>query len=694
MNDLVRHADALWRAITYLSVAQLHLKANPMLSESLTTAHVKEHPAGHWGTVPGTAFALTHIALAGTDLEGELVPVIGAGHAGVVQASMAWLTGDLARVRPRFSPDADGLSRLVTSFPDLGGLGSEVSPCLPGGWYLGGQIGGALAFAQGAALDAANRIVLPVLGDGECETPTTAAAWLAARALPGHAGVLPIVHVNGFRMGDRSLLGTLDDDALRAYATGLGFTPDVVHVRTADAGEHQAFHDALSTAITATDNGQRRVIFLRCAKGWGGPAYLAGQAILGTSRAHKTPITEPARDLEQFAVLRQWLASYRPAELFDPDGTATAALADAIRLVRGHGPQPAAPTRSTPGRLIPARYDSFAEAVTAVVRRHARIGDFRLFSPDELASNRLGHLADEPWTAEVLAEEVLLGWLAGWTASGRRGLLVSYEAFAPLLLTGLIQLLKQRRLTSTDLPSVNVLLTSYGWHNSYTHGDPSLTTALLATHDPAVRVLTPADPSRLAATLDHALDSTGKVNVIVAGKHATTPHPRHTITQELETGLAVWPHASDDGEPDLILAAAGDLPAAVTCAAAQAIRDRDHLRVRVVGVQDLTVFGDPTVWPAGLSDAQLEQYFGTTTPLLITTLGHPAAVWGLLENRLHRPIEVIGWPEPDGPMAAHQLATEAGMDVAGLCAAAKRLQAVRHGMRPTASRALAKRLRP
>lgn len=678
MDDIARMADALWRAITYVSVAQLHLKSNPLLVEPLTPGHVKEKPAGHWGTVPGTAFALGHAALGAAGITAEIVPILGAGHAGVVQIAMAWLTGDLAAIRPQFTPDADGLARLVRSFPDVGGLGAEVSPLLPGGSYLGGQLGGALAFAQGVALDAPGRIVIPVLGDGECETPTTAAAWLAIRALPGRAAVLPVVHVNGYRMGGTSLFGAMDDAALCAYATGLGWKPVVIRVDAASAAEHREFHRVLLAAATA--EGARNVIFIRCLKGWSGPAEVSRRPILNTPHAHKTPIVDPRRCPEQFAALAAWLASYRPAELFTAGGTATGALAEALdRVRRGVRPRTAAPFETASARPARVRFGGFGEAVSTVLRQHAAVGDLRVFSPDELGSNRLGELAGEPWVGEVLAEEVLLGWLAGWTTTGRRGLLVSYEAFAPLLATGLLQLLKQRRLTIGSLPSwpsVNVLLTSYGWQNVYTHGDPSLSTTLLAAGDPAVRVLTPAGPSRLAAALDDALRSAGRVNIILAGKHTVQNEPMETIEEECDRGLAIWPHASDAGEPDLVLVVVGDLPAAVVRAAAPVIRRRKGLRVRVVAVHDLTVLGDPVVWPAGLSQEEVAHYLGSGVPLLVATLGHPAAVWGLIEGRLRRPVEVIGWREPARPMSQQRLAAALGMDIAGLCAAVDRLHAV------------------
>ncbi|MEU5124711.1 hypothetical protein [Streptomyces mobaraensis] len=674
-------ADALWRAVCYASVCQLHLRDNVLLHQPLTAEHVKERPSGHWGTVPGTAWALSHLALAAGDLDREvsLVPLLGAGHAGVVQLSASWVTGELGRLRPGFDQDADGLRRLSRSFPGVDGLGAEVTPALPAGAFLGGRLGGCLPFAQGAALDAPGRIVVPVIGDGECETPTTAAAWLAHGNL-ARAGVLPVVHVNGFRMGGPSLLGALDDDHLRAYFSGLGWEAGIVRVTSGSQAEHASFQAALWDAIEATLNDRPTALVLRCVKGWTGPVALGGQTLLGTPALHKTPLTSPRADAEHLSQLADWLASYQPSQLFETNGRARGPLAEAVAQARWcslHSTRPEAP--SNPRQDLPV---TFASAVRGVVRQHAERGDFLLLSPDELASNRLPDLAGERWVHELLAEEVLLEWLAGWTASGRRGLLVSYESFAPLLTSGLVGHIKQRRLDGAQgLPSLNLLLTSYGWQNVHTHGDPSLATTLLALGAPGVRVLTPADPARTAAALDEALDSADRVNVVITGKHIRTLHPNECLAEELSRGLAVWPHLSDEDEPDLTIMTAGDIPAAVATEAADRIRHRHRCRVRVINLLDLTVLGAPTVWPRGLSGTETEHYLGTHAAVLILTLGHPAAVWGLLAGRLRRPVEVIGWREPAGPLSQRDLAHTMGMDVGGVERAAGFLLAAREVVR-------------
>lgn len=676
MKSETRLVDALWRAITYVSVVQLHLEDNVLLDEPLLPSHVKARPSGHWGTVPGCAWWLAHLALVDADPRTtpaqEILPVIGPGHAGIVQLAYSWLTGALGQARPMFPPSADGLRALARSFPEVEGLGAEVSPLLPAGLYLGGQLGGALGFAQGVALDAPGRAVVALLGDGECETPTTAAAWLAALALPGPCAVLPVVHLNGYRMGGPTLLTTFSDDGLAAYAAGLGWSATVTTVHNGTPEEHGGFRAALLHSLAAVVRGERVALFLRCVKGWGGPMSLDGRPLVGRTPMHKTPLSAARTDREQLAALSSWLMSYRPHGLFDASGAPRGALAEALEAARSFGrrfrpaPQPAPSVSRTSSPR------SFGEAVCSVLRRHAATPGFRVFSPDEAASNRLEEICHEPFLTEVLAEEVLLAWLAGWVASGRRGLLVSYEAFAPLLMTGLAQHLKHRRLARPDRmwPSLNVLLTSYGWHNCFTHGDPSLTTALLAGQDPAVRVYTPADPARLAAVLDETLCSDDRVNLVVAGKHASVVHPLGPMEEELHRGLAIWPHLSDPGEADLTVVAAGDLPANVLTAAVPLIRRQLGRPVRVIAVSELTVLGDPARWPRGLTDQEIDYFFGRRAPALVATLGHPAAVHGLIAGRWRRPVQVMGWRELDRPMAQEELAAHIGLDAAGMLAAA------------------------
>ncbi|MBF6185055.1 hypothetical protein [Nocardia farcinica] len=667
MIDLRDCADALWRAIVYVSVVQLHLNDDVLLARPLRSADIKARPTGHWGTVPGTAWLLAHIGLhAGKNSSVRFAPLLGAGHTGVAQLALSWLTGDLGRHIPDYSLNEKGLAALAQSFPDVPRFGSEVHPDLPAGDFLGGCLGGALAFACGAALHN-DQVIVPIIGDGECETPTTAASWLAARELE-HAKVLPIIHLNQFRMGGRSILGRMSNDEVRRYFEGLGWECRIFTVHAADGSEHDAFHRLLRRAAAETVGGQRCCLVLRCEKGWGGPAVVDGVQHLGTAKLHKTPLTSAASSADQRARLQEWLFSYRPRLLFDEHGCPTGALKAALELIRIDNSSAPPRDRSFAREpLAPERAGSdFTDVVTSVLGAHGARGDFRVFSPDEMQSNRLGQLAGASWVSEVLAEEVLFGWLAGWTSSGRRGLLVSYEAFSTLLTAGLVSHLKQRRLRTSELPSLNLLLTSYGWHNVYTHGDPSLITTLVGIADPAVRIYVPGDPMRLGAVLDESLDSMSRVNVIVAGKHSQATLPSESMISELSRGLSVWEHLSDSSEPDVTILCAGDIPATAVGAAIPLLRRERVGSVRVVGVADLTVLGDPANWPRGLRADEWGEYVGRSAALLVVTLGHPAAVWGLLAGRIRQPVRVIGWREPPAPISQQGLAIAAGLDASGI----------------------------
>ena len=344
MTAIEAGADALWRAIVYASVCQLHLRENVLLAGPLRAGDVKERPAGHWGTVPGTAWALAHVALAG---DRTLIPLLGAGHAGAAQLSLSWLTGELARLRPAYTPDARGLAALSAGFPDADGLGGEVIPGLTAGDYLGGRLGGCLAFAQGAALDAPDRIMVPVIGDGECETPVTAAAWLAQMAVPS-AKVLPVIHLNGFRIGAPSLLAALDDEGIRRRAAGLGWEAAVVRVASGSLAEHAAYRAAFLAMATQADSGTPGLLVLRCVKGWGGPEVVGGKPITGTARAHKTPLASARADDTQREQLARWLASYHPADLFDGEGRPRDTLARALERAHWHRLPQAELTASPP----------------------------------------------------------------------------------------------------------------------------------------------------------------------------------------------------------------------------------------------------------------------------------------------------------------------------------------------------------
>lgn len=662
MTDPAGRAHRVWRAVTYLSVAQLHLRDTVLAPGG---ADLKPQPAGHWGTVPSLAWALAGLATQHIPVR----PVIGAGHAGIVQRGYGWITGSLGRVRARYARSHAGLAALCADFPDCDGLGAEVHPELPAGSYVGGQLGPALAFAQAAAAARTDAVVVPIIGDGEAETGETAAAWLAdpeIRPEPGQAPLLPILNLNGFRMGSASLLGSRSPREVEAYFAGTGWRTQWVQVSTASLAEAREFTRVLRHTLAAARGGQRVVLILDMPKGLSGP-----QA--GTPSCHKTPLRDPAGDPEQRAALRHWLASYRPGELFTEHGRPADDLVTPP-LPTWPATPPRTPPASPPHRPDPGSSPGWSTHITGVLRAHTDRG-LRVFCPDELASNRLAALADDQCSREILNEPVCAAWLHGHTAAGQPGVLVTYEAFAPLVATALAQHAKTLRLTRQRhrWPSVNVLVTSLGWHNCYTHGDPSLPTTLLGLADPAIRIYTPAGPHRAAAQLDRMLTDTGGINVLIVDKHLPPPGPHGTLEEELTHGWAIWHDPSVP--PHVVLASVGDL------AAHQLHRARSALSVpsRHVHIHEPAVLGDPDHWPQALPSQQWEHLFPPGVPILVATTGQPAALWPLLGPRAHQPLAIRGWREPAGPSDAPALRQSAGLDTASLTATARSL--MRHAER-------------
>lgn len=714
LADLARYVPtrsiaALWRALNYLCVAQLYLADNVRLDAPLATADVKAVPRGHWGVCPPVNLALAAVAPLQRAAGPARVRIIhGAGHAAPSALAMGYLTGSLGQRWPAFRRSRTGLQHLVTGFPHANELGSEITPMLPGHAYMGGQLGPALAFATGHVLDAPDRLAVVLVGDGECETGTASAAWLAERTFAGsgrHGCVLPIVLLNGLRMGGPSLLAGLDRQEQVGYFTGLGYAPIVVHPPDV-AGMRVACDRATRDLRPVGSPGRPPVLLLTLAKGSTGPVEVAGRRILGTPMVHKTPLDDPRRDAEEFAALRRWLASYRPHELIDPDGQPTDLVAAALpypdtgpasHTVAGppRRSAPATPLGQNASALL-ARPDApiprqpFGRAVAAVVTRHAAAGGFRLFSPDELVSNRISLDTQStdcpPWVREILNEELCHLWLHGYLEGGGAGLFVSYEAFATVTTSLLHQYLKQRAVAryagNRPAASMNYLLTSLGWTNTYTHQNPGLVSSLIETEDPTVRVYTPADPARVAVVLDAMLRSVDRLNLMVADKHTRDQHPTDTIDEELRHGAAVWRHLSDADRPALVLAAAGDVATRHLSAAPELLRAaRPGAPLRFVQIGEITSLGDPTVRPHALSPDMFTGLFTDHAPVLLLVPGYPGAVRSLLWSRpgAARRFTVLGYREPGRPMSPEALLRFCGFDAQSLCRAAVRLlDAARH----------------
>ncbi|MFD7550558.1 phosphoketolase [Streptomyces sp. NPDC059816] len=671
--------SAVADALDYLCLAQLYLRDNPLLARPLTSADVKRRPAGHWGVCPPVNRMLAALGpLQAVVPDGyELHVLHGAGHAGPSALAHAYLTGWLGHVQPDLRQGAVGLHELVIGFPrpDIGG---EITPMIPGHLHSGGQLGPALAIGQGTVLDAPHRLTVVLIGDGECETGTTAASWLAVRALHGtgeHGTVLPVVLLNGMRMGGASMLSTLTRAELTTYFTGLGHLPvygdgrDIPQLR-------QALAEALTAAQPLGTRGPSSVLVLTLDKGHGAPT-----AFVGTPAVHKTPLRDPAGVPAEFDVLAEWLSSYRPGQLLTSSGGPRPHLLPVLPR-----PRPESDVLPAPRGCIAASAQiadhavgrPFARVIPEVLRARAEHGPFRVFSPDELASNRID-LTDEhghpvPWAVEVLNEELCHAWAQGYTETGRHALVATYEAFTPITLSLVQQQLKHRAVRRhaglAPLPSLVYLLTSLGWHNTFTHQNPSLPTALLAGGDPTLHVLTPADPARTAAALTFALRKLDRCMLVIAGKHTAVHHPLATLDEELRHGIAIWPHFSHTGadEPDLILTSAGDLPAEALTTLAQRIRaERPSLRLRYIHVHDLTVLAEEGIHPFALAPGAFARHFGTRAPIILATSGHPADIHALLGHRHPGSrLTLLGYRDPGRPVSQDGLRRLCGLDDASL----------------------------
>jgi xylulose-5-phosphate/fructose-6-phosphate phosphoketolase len=587
-------------------------------------------------------------------------------------AAVAACLGALREAVPQAKLMIDGLGvgRVGQVLPLLPALEGEITPLIPGVRYTGGQLGPALAVAQGMALDAPHRLVVPLIGDGECETGATAAAWLAPRAIWGgrHGAVLPVVLLNGLKMGGPSLLSTLAPHEVRDYFTGMGYVPYVDDGRC-PASARRVLEGALAVTRPLASPGPQAVVVLTIPKGHTGPGHVGERRILGTPAVHKTPLRRPATDPDEFRALRDWLRSYRPHELFDTSGVPTAAVRAALSPAAvsvGSRPAPSA-VPGPPALSTPADADA-----DAVLVERAAAGSFRVFSPDELSSNRvLSSLpgAAPPWVTEILNEEICHAWLQGYTETGRDALLPTYDAFATVNASMLVQHLKHRRLLrlrgDTGLPSINYLLTSLGWDNTYTHQNPGLISVLLDLEYGGTRVFTPADAHRAAVVLRRIIVDRDHCNVLVASKHPMPEHPAGPFGEELRHGAATWPHLTADAPPHVVLVSAGDVPARELSLAASDLPA--EVPARYVHVNDLTVLGPPTVWPHALTPERFIDLFGSDVPVLLATIGYPAAVRGLLAGRGDADrFHVVGYRDLGRPTSAQELLGQAGLSARAL----------------------------
>ena len=707
----LRLIDAYWRAANYLSVGQIYLLDNPLLREPLKPEHVKPRLLGHFGTVPGLNLIYAHLNRVIRQRDLEVIYVTGPGHGGPGLVANAYLEGTYSEVYPAITRDEEGLRRLFRQFSFPGGIPSHVAPETPGSIHEGGELGYALAHAYGAAFDNPDLIVACVIGDGEAETGPLAASWHSNKFLdPVRDGaVLPILHLNGYKIANPTVLARIPADELRSLLEGYG------HVVIEVSGDepisvHQQMAAALEAALDEIAEIQRRarasadgrhaarprwpVIVLRTPKGWTGPKTVDGLPVEGTWRSHQVPIADVRGNPEHLAQLESWMRSYRPEELFDGGGTLAPELAELPP--RGER-RMSASLHANGGELLrDLRMPDFrdyaievpwpgAEASEATRVLGAYLRDiirlnpetFRLFGPDETASNRLGMVfeaTDKAWVAqtlpvdehlssdgrvmEVLSEHLCQGWLEGYLLTGRHGLFNCYEAFIHIVDSMFNQHAKWLKVTR-DIPwrrpiaSLNYLLSSHVWrqdHNGFSHQDPGFIDHVVNKKAEVIRVYLPPDANTLLSVADHCLRSRNYVNVIVAGKQPSLnwlgmdEAIRHTTR-----GIGIWQWASSDGgeEPDVVLACCGDVPTLETLAAVDLLRQHiPDLKVRVVNVVDLMRLQPEREHPHGMSDDEFDAIFTTDRPIVFAYHGYPWLIHRLTYRRTnHDNLHVRGYKE-------------------------------------------------
>jgi xylulose-5-phosphate/fructose-6-phosphate phosphoketolase len=700
-TETLRRIDAAWRAANYLSVGQIYLLDNPLLREPLRPEHVKPRLLGHWGTTPGLNLLYAHMNRAIRERDLEALFITGPGHGGPGLVASTWLEGTYSEIYPEVSRDEEGMHRLFRQFSFPGGIPSHVAPETPGSIHEGGELGYALTHAYGAAFDNPDLVVLCVVGDGEAETGPLATSWHSNKFLdPVHDGaVLPVLHLNGFKIANPTVLARIPHDELAALLEGYGHRP--IFVEGSDPEDvHRQMAAALDDALDDISAIQRRtrvdgerdrprwpMLVLRTPKGWTGPGE-------GTPASHQVPLSHLRERPEALAQLETWMRSYRPDELFDDDGVPRDdVLAPAPQGERRMGAVPQAN-----GGLLrqdlrlpdfrdyavdvpqPARTSSEATRVLGsflrdVIARNP--STFRLFGPDETASNRLSavfdatdrvweaeitdaddHLGREGRVVEVLSEHLCQGWLECYLLTCRHGLFNCYEAFIHIVDSMFNQHAKWLKVTRgipwrRPIASLNYLLTSHVWrqdHNGFSHQDPGFIDHVINKDPNVVRVYLPPDANCLLSVGDHCLRSRDYVNVIVAGKQPALDYlSMDDAIVHCTRGLGIWDWASNDGgaEPDVVLACAGDVPTLETLSAAALIREHlPDLKVRVINVVDLMRLQPESEHPHGLPDAEFDAIFTPNRPVIFAYHGYPWLIHRLTYRRTnHGNLHVRGYKE-------------------------------------------------
>jgi len=706
-DEEARLIDAYWRAANYLSVGQIYLLQNPLLRRRLVAEDVKPRLLGHWGTTPGLNFIYAHMNRVIRNHDLNAIFVAGPGHGGPAVVANTYLEGTYTEVYPQVTQDEEGLGKLFRQFSFPGGIPSHVAPETPGSVHEGGELGYALSHAFGAAFDNPELLVCCVVGDGEAETGPAATGWHSNKFLdPATDGaVLPILHLNGYKIANPTVLARIGDEELTSLFRGYGYEPFWVSGDD-PAQMHQLMAVTLDAAIARVKEIQRAarengvtgrphwpMVILRSPKGWTGPKEVDGLATEGTWRSHQVPMADVRGNPAHLEVLEAWLRSYKPGELFDGSGALmreVAALAPEGERRMGANPhangglllkdlslpdfRAYAVDADKPGTT----YSEATKALGKFLRDIMTLNPtrFRLFGPDEVASNRLSpvfevtdrqwegerlesddHLAPEGRVMEVLSEHQCQGWLEGYLLTGRHGLFTSYEAFIHIIDSMFNQHAKWLKTTGgipwrRPIASLNYLLSSHVWrqdHNGFSHQDPGFIDHVVNKKAEVIRVYLPPDTNCLLSVADHCLRSRHYVNVIVAGKQPALNYlSMDEAVLHCTRGIGIWDWASsDDGEPDVVMACCGDVPTLETLAAVDILRrELPDLKVRVVNVVDLMRLQPATEHPHGLSDDDFDILFTRDKPVMFAYHGYPWLVHRLTYRRAnHANIHVRGYKE-------------------------------------------------
>ena len=709
-NEELRKIDAYWRAANYLSVGQIYLYANPLLREPLKLEHIKPRLLGHFGTTPGLNFIYVHLNRLIKKYDLNVIYICGPGHGGPGMVANTYLEGTYSELYPNITKNEEGLKNLFTQFSFPGGIPSHAAPETPGSIHEGGELGYSIAHATGAIFDNPDLIACCVVGDGEAETGPLATSWHSNKFInPVKDGaVLPILHLNGYKIANPTILGRMSDEQLSSLFAGYGWKPYFIEGHEPEA-MHQNMAGLLESVIQEIhqiQNNARRnqddtlpcwpMIVMRTPKGWTGPKFVDGLQVEGTWRAHQVPVADLAKKPEHLKILEDWMRSYRPEELFDKRGSLIPELSElAPKADRRMGANPHANGGMLLRDLVMPNFRDYAVKVDKpgsecaeatrvlgvflrdVMKLNGESRNFRIVGPDETASNRLEavfeatnkewlekilpvdeHLSHEGRVLEILSEHMCQGWLEGYLLTGRHGFFSCYEAFIHIIDSMFNQHAKWLKVTRhiewrRPIASLNYLLTSHVWrqdHNGFTHQDPGFIDHVVNKKADVVRVYLPPDANCLLSVADHCLRSRHYVNVIVAGKQPALQFlEMESAIEHCTNGIGIWEWASNDKgvEPDVVMACAGDIPTLETLAAVSLLRQHfPDIKIRVVNVVDLMTIQPSTEHPHGLSDHDFDSIFTTDKPVIFAYHGYPWLIHRLTYRRTnHDNIHVRGYKE-------------------------------------------------